>query len=62
MALKLLATVVALAKSLDLHVVCEGIESGAQLQALEQTSCDAVQGYLFVNPLCPDEFFKRFGP
>lgn len=61
-ALKLLTAVVALAKSLDLHVVCKGIENDLQLQALETTSCDAAQGYLFGYPLHPDEFFEKFDP
>ena len=48
-------TVIALASSLDLTVVAEGVENEAQLAYLRANRCDQAQGYLFSRPLPPDE-------
>jgi diguanylate cyclase len=37
-------------------VVAEGVETGSQLQFLQDNGCDAVQGYFFSPPLPPDDF------
>jgi diguanylate cyclase (GGDEF)-like protein/PAS domain S-box-containing protein len=42
--------IVNLAHSLQMQVVAEGIESPAQLRALELLGCDFAQGYLFARP------------
>lgn len=44
-------TIVALARSLGLAVIAEGVENQAQLQALRAQGCDAFQGYLFARPM-----------
>lgn len=46
-------TIVALARSLGVVVVAEGIEEPAQLEALRAMGCDYGQGYLFAKPLEP---------
>ncbi len=43
--------VIALAHSLDLLVVAEGVETDAQLRFLEAQGCDQVQGYRFSPPV-----------
>lgn len=43
--------ILALARSLKLHVVAEGVETRAQLEFLRGLRCDAFQGYLFSQPL-----------
>jgi EAL domain-containing protein (putative c-di-GMP-specific phosphodiesterase class I) len=48
-------SVVALAKSLNLAVTGEGIETAEQLGQLQALGCDRGQGYLFAQPLDPDE-------
>ncbi|MFZ2854690.1 MAG: EAL domain-containing protein [Rhodocyclaceae bacterium] len=52
-------TVVALAQSLGLAVIAEGVESEAQRDLLASQGCYAYQGYLFSRPL-PIEAFAAF--
>jgi len=42
---------IALAKSFDLAVVAEGVETKEQEQFLKQVNCQVVQGYLYSRPL-----------
>jgi len=51
-------TIIALAGSLGLTVVVEGVETDAQLAYLRANHCDQAQGYLFSRPLPPDECVK----
>jgi len=59
-ALSLIKGIVALAKSLDLDVVCEGIETAEQRAMLESTRCDSIQGYLIGKPVPADAFCGAF--
>ena len=43
--------IIAMARSLKLRVVAEGVETRAQLDFLRAQGCDAFQGYLFSRPL-----------
>jgi diguanylate cyclase (GGDEF)-like protein/PAS domain S-box-containing protein len=44
-------TIVALAHSLGLRVIAEGVETQAQRDALAEMGCNAYQGYLFGRPM-----------
>lgn len=48
--------IIAMAHSLGLRVVAEGIEKTEQLEFLRQQHCDECQGYLFSKPISFSEF------
>ncbi len=48
--------ILALARSLGLKVVGEGVESPWQLDFLRRQKCDTVQGFLLSKPLSADDF------
>jgi diguanylate cyclase (GGDEF)-like protein len=51
--------VIAMAHSLHIEVVAEGVETEAQLEFLMHHHCDVIQGYLFSVPLPADDV-ERF--
>ena len=52
---KITRAIIALAHSLRLKVVAEGVETAAQLNFLRVQRCDSVQGYLLHRPLPENE-------
>ena len=50
------AAIIALAQSLDLKIVGEGVESKWQHEFLRRQGCDTLQGFLLSKPLSPDNF------
>jgi len=50
--------IIAMARSLNLSLVVEGIENARQLRFFRQQGCDIVQGYLFSEPVSADEILK----
>jgi diguanylate cyclase (GGDEF)-like protein/PAS domain S-box-containing protein len=48
--------VIAFAKSLKLDVICEGIETELQREAIRSTGCDVLQGYLIGRPMRAADF------
>ncbi len=58
--LSLVSTMLTLARSLNLRVVAEGVETAEQARALALLQCDEIQGYLVSPPLGCAEFEARF--
>lgn len=56
----LVKSIIAMAKSLDLIVVAEGIETKEQLSYLKELGCQLGQGYLFSKPLPAKEIESLF--
>ncbi|NDU87389.1 MAG: EAL domain-containing protein, partial [Ferrovum sp.] len=52
----IVSTIIAMAHSLDLQVIAEGVETKAQLDLLRESGCLNYQGYLFGKPLPVAEF------
>ncbi|MBN2894856.1 MAG: EAL domain-containing protein [Campylobacterales bacterium] len=48
--------IIALAKSLKLELIAEGVENEAQQAFLLQEGCSVIQGYMYAKPLCYEEF------
>ena len=49
--LAITAGVVGIARTLELSVVAEGVETAGQLAAVQELGCQRAQGYLFSRPL-----------
>ena len=52
-------TILALANSLDLNVIAEGVETDAQMDFLVSCGCAAFQGYLFSRPVPVEDLMSR---
>jgi EAL domain-containing protein (putative c-di-GMP-specific phosphodiesterase class I) len=52
----IVSAIIALAHSLDMDVVAEGVETGSQLDRLQDLRCDEMQGFLLAKPLSADAF------
>ena len=52
--------IVGMAEELGIEVVCEGVETEAQIEMLKQIGCHIVQGYYYGKPVTVEEFVDRF--
>ncbi|ALS61934.1 putative bifunctional diguanylate cyclase/phosphodiesterase [Pandoraea norimbergensis] len=52
------SAIIALAHSLDMDVVAEGVETDSQRAALKTLACDEMQGFLLGKPLTSDAFAR----
>lgn len=52
----LVEAIIAMAETLGLHVVAEGIEDARQLALLKEMRCRYGQGYLFARPMAAEDF------
>ena len=51
--------VIALARSLHLSSIAEGVETADQLELLRALGCDAIQGYYVGRPMAPAELLRQ---
>ncbi|MEO1036960.1 MAG: EAL domain-containing protein [Pseudomonadota bacterium] len=51
-------SIIALAKSIHLTVVAEGVETEAQQRWLTEHECDVLQGYLLARPMPADQIYE----
>lgn len=56
----ILKMVVSLAKSLEMEVITEGVETQEQVDFLKEYGCDIFQGYHFAKPMPVVEFEQKF--
>ncbi|SIT06957.1 EAL domain-containing protein [Alicyclobacillus vulcanalis] len=52
----IIGAIISLAKSLNLSVVAEGVETFQQFDFLRENRCDEIQGFLFGAPVPPSSF------
>lgn len=51
-------TIVSMGKNLGLHVVAEGVEDAASLEALRDMGCELAQGYHICKPQFPEQLIE----
>lgn len=54
----IVSAIIAMASQLGLEIVAEGVETGEQLDFMQDRSCHCVQGYYFSRPIPPDDATK----
>jgi len=57
---KVIACVVDIAHTLNLQVVCEGVEQQAHVTFLKDIGCDCGQGYYFSRPVTQEAFSDKY--
>ncbi|MEG2549388.1 MAG: EAL domain-containing protein [Erysipelotrichaceae bacterium] len=58
----IIASVIRMAKWLNIPVIAEGAETAQQVDLLRSVGCDYVQGYYFAKPMSVDEYIKTYFP
>ena len=56
---KIMSLIIDLAKSLEVPVIAEGVETVDQVDFLVKMGCDYFQGYYFARPVSLDEYEKK---
>jgi len=54
----IVTAIIAMAHSMGLNVIAEGVETEQQLAFLRALKCDEIQGYLFSRPVAADKFTR----
>ncbi|MEH6756489.1 MAG: EAL domain-containing protein [Parasphingorhabdus sp.] len=57
----IIGTITHLAHALDMRVIAEGVENDAQLELLQVSGCDEIQGFKIARPQHVDNLPKLFG-
>jgi EAL domain-containing protein (putative c-di-GMP-specific phosphodiesterase class I) len=56
----LVKAIIAIARSSDMRVVAEGVETEAQRQKLQEYGCDILQGYLIERPISAQLLAEKY--
>jgi len=48
-------SIISMAKSFDLHVIAEGVETKEQMEILRELGCEEIQGYYYSRPIPSNE-------
>ena len=56
---KIMSLIINLAKSLNIPVIAEGVETVEQVDLLTEMGCDYFQGYYFARPVSLDEYEQK---
>ena len=56
----ILSSIVSMAKSLNMEVLAEGVETDSQILMLKELGCEAFRGFLFAEPMEVSEFERAF--
>ena len=51
----MIAAIIALAHTLDMKVIAEGVEQQEQVELLQSLQCDIIQGFVYSKPLVADD-------
>ncbi|MBF0588612.1 MAG: EAL domain-containing protein [Magnetococcales bacterium] len=54
----IVSAIISMAHSLHLAVIAEGVETEQQMKFLQQKGCEQLQGFLFSQPVPPENFQK----
>jgi len=57
----IVGAIMTMAHALELAVVAEGVETGEQLQRLQEHGCDLIQGFYFFKPMPAEEMIETLG-
>lgn len=52
----IMKSIIEMAKSINVQVVCEGVETAEQVEFLKELHCDVAQGYYFARPMPLPQF------
>ena len=56
----ILKMIIALAKSLDMQIITEGVEKLEQVEFLSRFGCDIFQGFYFAKPMPVEDFETQY--
>jgi len=59
---RIVQAILALARSLDMEVTAEGVETEQQFAMLRELGCDEIQGFLLGKPMLPGAIAKALRP
>jgi EAL domain-containing protein (putative c-di-GMP-specific phosphodiesterase class I) len=56
----IVSAIIAMAHSLDLEVIAEGVETESHIHLLRKMKCDIIQGYYIAKPMSASDFEQLF--